>query len=152
MEIDSKSQNPNSSGRVMALDLGDKRIGIAVSDLTRSIARPLAVILRRSRRADFEKIMRLIGEQDVRLVIVGLPILPSGEEGSRARWTTDYSQDLARHVDVNVQLWDESFSTADANEILRLQGKDPRRHRDRIDAIAAAVILQSYLRSQSVED
>ena len=58
MDIDSKSQNPNSSGRVMALDLGDKRIGIAVSDLTRSIARPLTVILRKSRRADFEKIMQ----------------------------------------------------------------------------------------------
>ncbi len=152
MEIEAESQNPSSSGRVMALDLGDKRIGIAVSDLTRSIARPLTVILRKSRRADFEKIMQLIGKQDVQLVIVGLPTLPSGEEGSRARWTTDYSQDLARHVDVSVQLWDESFSTADAIEILRLQGKDPRRHRDRIDAIAAAVILQSYLRSQSVED
>lgn len=132
----------------MALDLGDKRIGIAVSDLTRSIARPLTVISRQSRSADFEKIAQLISEQEVQIVIVGLPTLLSGEEGSRARWTRDYTADLSSHVDASVQLWDESFSTADAHEILRQQGKDPKRHRDRIDAIAAAVILQSYLQSQ----
>jgi putative Holliday junction resolvase len=152
MDNDSKSQISKSSGRILALDLGDKRIGVAVSDLTRSIARPLTVILRKSRRADFEKIIRLVGEQKVQLVIVGLPTLPSGEEGSRAKWTNDYAHDLAGHVGVRVQLWDESFSTVDAHEILRLQGKDPRRHRDRIDAIAAAVILQSYLRSQNGAD
>lgn len=148
MEIDPIAQE--SVERTMALDLGDKRIGIAISDSTKTVARPLKVIERGSRRADFEKIADLIDSNRVNLLIVGLPISLSGSEGSRAAWTRDYSRDLAEHVHVEVILWDESFSTADAKTSLRKQGKDPKRFRDRIDAVAAAFILQSYLDGQTI--
>lgn len=129
----------------MALDLGDKRIGVALSDPTRSIASGLCVVKRTSRQADFDKIGRLALENDVVEIIVGLPTLPSGGEGSRAKWTRDYAADLAKATGITVRLWDESLTSVDASESLRDRGVGTRRRRDNIDSVAAAFILQSYL-------
>ena len=132
-------------GRVMALDLGEKRIGVALSDSSRMIARSFTVLKRRSRLMDFESIGRIIDEQGVSLLIVGLPSLPSGGEGRMAAWVRDYAADLSKHVGVEVRLWDESFSTVDAEESLKVRGVSAGRRREQIDAVAAAFILQSFL-------
>ena len=137
--------------RLLALDLGDKRIGVAVSDTTAAIARPLTVIRRESRRSDFQKIGNLVKENEAAEIVVGLPLTLSGIESSRTEWTRDYARDLGDKLNLDIILWDESFSTADAIENLRDQGKDPKRYRNKIDAIAAAYILQSYLDSQATE-
>lgn len=134
-----------TGGRVMALDLGEKRIGVALSDESRMIARSFSVLKRSSRLMDFERIGRIIDEQGVSLLIVGLPSLPSGGEGKMAAWVRDYAADLSKYVDVEIRLWDESFSTADAEASLRERGVRASRHRGQIDAIAAAFILQSFL-------
>lgn len=135
--------------RYLALDLGDRRIGVAISDQIGMLARPLEVMARTSRAADYAHIAELVQEHGIDLVVVGLPLNMDGSEGSRAAWARDYGAELAETVGVPVALWDERLSTEEAEEILRAQGKRPREHQDWIDAIAAAVILQSYLDGQT---
>jgi putative Holliday junction resolvase len=129
----------------MALDLGEKRIGVAVSDETGLVARSHTVFKRTSRLADFEKIGRIIDQEAVTLLIIGLPVLLSGEEGSKAAWVRDYGADLAQRLDIDIEFWDESLSTVDAEDSLRERGIHGRKRRSRVDAVAAAFILQSYL-------
>ncbi len=129
----------------MAIDLGEKRIGIALSDPTRMIAAGYGFINRSSRKSDFEQIGQIVQEKNVFQIIVGLPTLPSGKEGSRAAWARDYASDLASSIGIDVNLWDESFTTIDAEASLRSRGISKDRRRDKIDAVAAAFILQSYL-------
>ncbi|MCZ2114797.1 MAG: Holliday junction resolvase RuvX [Anaerolineae bacterium] len=132
-------------GRVMALDLGEKRIGIAISDPTRTIASPHLVLNRKSRADDFARYNILIENQAVTLVVVGLPITLGGEEGQRAAWVRDYAEDLGRNIDVPIVYWDESLTTVAATEALHAQGRRGRKLKERLDAVAAALILQSYL-------
>jgi putative Holliday junction resolvase len=139
------SGSSQPKNRILALDLGEKRIGVALSDETRTIARSYAIIKRTSRSADFDKIGQMIEEHDVNLLVVGLPTLASGEEGSKAAWARSYAQDLAIQCHIRVELWDESFSTVDAIKSLRERNVSSGRQRKRIDAVAAAFILQSYM-------
>jgi putative Holliday junction resolvase len=143
-----RKRNSDSSqlkNRILALDLGEKRIGVALSDETRTIARSYTVFKRTSRSADFNKIGQMIEEHNINLLVVGLPTLPSGEEGSKAAWARSYAQDLAIQCHISVELWDESFSTVDAINSLRERHVSASRKRKRIDAVAAAFILQSYM-------
>jgi putative Holliday junction resolvase len=144
-----QEHSPTPGGRIIALDLGEKRIGVAISDEGRTLARSLTVLKRKSRLEDFERIGRLAGESSVALLLVGLPLLPSGEEGEKAAWVRDYSADLARHLALPVELWDESYTTVRAEASLRERGIHGKRRRQRVDAAAAAFILQSYLDAQA---
>ena len=143
------SETDNAKGRILALDLGEKRIGVAVSDETRTIARPLTVLKRQSRLTDFESIHGLIDKYAATLLIVGLPLLASGEEGDKAAWVRDYATDLQRRLGLTLRFWDESFTTVEAEASLRERGIRGRRARQQIDAVAAAFILQSYLDAMS---
>ncbi|MGC9400488.1 MAG: Holliday junction resolvase RuvX [Anaerolineae bacterium] len=131
--------------RYLALDLGERRIGLAISDATGLLARPLTVLKRASRAADFAHIARLIEEHEVDALVVGLPLNMDDTEGPQAAWARDYSAALARAVERPVHLWDERLSTEKAQEIIHQQGKTVRQTKDRIDAVAAAVILQDFL-------
>jgi putative holliday junction resolvase len=138
----------DTRGKVMALDLGEKRIGVALSDTTRTIASPYSVINRKSRAEDIERYRRLISEQEVGLLVIGLPIPLSGVEGQRAAWVRDYGEECARHLPVAVEYWDESLTTKEAEASLREQGRRGKKIKDRVDAVAAALILQAYLDAQ----
>jgi putative Holliday junction resolvase len=138
--------------RVLALDLGEKRIGLAVSDEGRLLARSLTVLKRKSRDKDFERIGRIAGEQGVALVVVGLPVLNSGQEGDQAAWVRDYSADLERSLALPVVLWDEGYTTVQAEASLRERGIHGQRRRQRVDAAAAAFILQSFLDARAAGD
>jgi len=140
-------QDPISElpGRVMALDVGDRRVGVAVSDPTGTLATPHTVIQRRSKAEDFATVARLAAELDVELVVVGLPLTLDGEIGPQARRVTRYTQALAETIDVPVEFHDERYSTVTADELLM---ESSRKRRVPIDAAAAAVILQDYLESQ----
>ena len=135
-------------GRVMALDLGEKRIGVALSDPTRTIASAHSVLTRKSRLEDVARYTHLIAENSVTLLVVGLPITLGGREGERAAWVRDYAADLAERLPVPIAFWDESLSTVEAQAALRAQGRRGKKLRERVDAVAAAVILQSYLDAQ----
>lgn len=132
-------------GRLLALDIGERRIGVAVSDPTGTLARPLTAITRASRLADFEAVERLIEEYAIEQVIVGMPLSLNGTEGPQARQTRRYSDKMAQAISAPVQFWDERYSSKAASEILRKRGKRQNRARGTLDAAAAAVVLQSYL-------
>ena len=134
-----------SSKRVMALDIGERRIGVAVSDPSGTLARPHAVIQRRSKVMDFAAVARLVAELEVERVVVGLPLSLNGEIGPQARRVTRYAQALAQALEVPVELYDERYSTVTADALLAETG---RKRRVPIDAAAAAVILQDYLESR----
>jgi putative Holliday junction resolvase len=137
--------------RILGLDPGERRIGIAISDPTGTLAHPLQTLVRRSREEDFAAIAALVAEHDVELVVVGWPLSLDGTEGPQARRVARYTDALAACLPVPVVSWDERFTTAAADEILRqIRGRKGRRRaraRGQVDAIAAAVILQSYLDS-----
>lgn len=129
--------------RYLALDLGDRRIGVALSDPTGLLARPFMTLRRASRVEDFARIGALVAEQQVATVVVGLPLNLDGSDSQQTAWVRDYSAALAAALPVPVLLWDERLTSVEAAERLRARGKRPARQE--LDAAAAAVILQSYL-------
>ena len=141
-------------GRILALDVGERRIGLAISDETQTLARSLTVLQRRSKAQDFEALARLVREQDVRAIVVGLPLSLDGSEGPQARrirrYATALSEALVAHGLVTpVIFYDESLSTVTASQLMIASGRKRRDRRDHIDAVAAAVILQDYLDTRS---
>jgi putative Holliday junction resolvase len=132
-------------GKLLALDVGERRVGVAVCDAFGMLARPLVTIVRRSKRQDFERIERLVQEHGAEAVLVGHPINMDGSEGPQARHTSRYASALGRAISVPVLLWDERLSSEEAR--LRLREAGNRRQGQPIDAAAAAVFLQEYLDS-----
>jgi len=142
------------AGRILALDVGERRIGVAISDETRTLARSLMVLNRRSREKDSDVLARLILEQSAVMVVIGLPLVADGSEGSQAQRIRRYAQGLqnalaVREVRLPIVFHDESFSTVDATQAMIQGGRKRRQRRQRLDAVAAAVILQSYLDQHS---
>jgi len=136
------------SGRLLALDVGDRRVGVAVSDLSGRLARPLTIIVRRSKREDFAKIARLVEEQKATGLVVGYPLNMDDSIGPQARRVQRYAAALGRAVPVPVILWDERLSSEEAADRLRAAAGGRRRRRKYLDDVAAAVILQEYLNAQ----
>jgi len=134
--------------RILALDVGDKRIGVAISDPSQIIARSLKVIQRGSRQGDFAAVARLIEEYEVERVVVGHPRSLDGTIGEQAEKVEHYAAGLAEVLTVPVLLWDERFSTVSAERLMREAGSRGKKRRERVDAVAAAVILQDYLDSR----
>ena len=138
--------------RILALDVGERRVGIAISDPGGTLARPLQTLVRGSREDDFAAIATLVAEHDVALVVVGRPLSLDGTEGPQARQIARYADALAARLPVPIVPWDERFTTVAADEIIRQIRKGKKRRapaEGEVEAIAAAVILQSYLDSQN---
>lgn len=134
------------TGRVLALDWGSRRFGVALSDPTQLIAQPLATLTRRAgRRAPIAEILDLIVHHDVTLVVVGLPLGPDGEEGEAAAGARALGEAVARRSGLPVTYWDERLSTAAALRAARAAGVSDRESRARIDQMAAVQILQHFL-------
>ena len=136
------------SGKLLALDVGLARIGVATCDPLRLAARPLHVIHRRSRREDFERLAQLVREQEAVAVVVGLPLNMDGSKGSQAQTVRKWAERLAHALRAlgalrPVIFWDERLSTYDAQQIMA--DSDMKMEED---AAAAAVILQRYLEAQ----
>jgi len=131
--------------RVLCLDLGEERIGVALSDEEGMLARPLEVLRRRSKQEDSQAIAALIEQWHVERLVIGLPLTLEGEMGPQARRVRRYGRGLARLLATPIEFEDERYSTADALVIMRTTGGPRNKQRDRVDAVAAAVILQGYL-------
>jgi putative Holliday junction resolvase len=134
----------NEHSRYLGLDVGDRRIGVAVSDPTGSLARPVETYNRRGSTVDVEHIVDLAGEYETVKVVVGLPKNMNGTEGPQAEKTRDFATALSERG-LEVDLWDERLSTVEASRRLIEQRRRGRRLQDRLDSEAAAVILQTYL-------
>ena len=130
--------------RIMGLDIGDKRIGVALSDPGGILASPLTIIERSEPRQEFEAIADIVNQQEVAHVIVGLPRSMDGTIGSQVHKVQDFVQELCRFIDVPVEFRDERLTTVSARRLMK-SGSRKSRKKVRYDAAAAAVILQSYL-------
>jgi putative Holliday junction resolvase len=126
----------------MALDIGERRIGIAVSD-SGIFATPHSVLHRRSKKEDFARLKRIIDELKIERLIIGLPYSLSGPEkmGPQARRIRRYTEALTKTVTIPIEYFDESYSTVDARAYLAATGQK----KVPVDAAAATVILQNYL-------
>jgi putative Holliday junction resolvase len=134
--------------RILAVDHGEKRIGLALSDPTATLASPLKVIEHVSRAVDAAQVAALAVEHEAVLIIVGQSFDEEGRPNAAGRRAARFAEALRAQTSIPVELWDESLSTQDAREI-RLRSGAPRKHRGgHLDDLAAAVILQSYLDSQ----
>ena len=139
--------------KLLALDVGERRIGVAVSDEMGWAAAPLTTIRRASKVEDFTRIAGLVREQQAQGVVIGHPLNRDGSAGPQARRVEKYAQalDLALHGDgleVPVILWDEYLSTRQAEEALAGAGRRSRVRRAGLDAAAAAIILNEYLEAR----
>jgi putative holliday junction resolvase len=135
-------------GRVLGIDAGERRVGVAISDELRLLARPLCVLDRaRGLAPVLDTLIEVAQREGVFQMVVGLPLNADGSQGQQARRAQDFARVAERVVGVPVEMWDERLSTQAAEAIVRTQGRNTRRVRQRgeLDAIAAAVILQDYL-------
>jgi putative Holliday junction resolvase len=138
-------------GRVLGIDAGERRIGLALSDELRMLARPLRVLHRDHGLAPvLDEIQAIATAESVAQVVVGWPINADGSIGRQARRAAEFARTAQRVLGLPVQLWDERLSTQEARAMLRAQGGRARvRSRGEVDAVAAAVMLQDYLDAQS---
>ena len=132
--------------RVLALDLGTKRVGVAVSDATGVLATPLTTIIRTGdRQGEHRQVARLVLDEEAVLVIVGLPLNMDGSRGPAARAAEEEAAALAAVLPVPVQLLDERLTTVAADRVLLGQGKRAPARRRVVDRTAAAILLQGWL-------
>ena len=132
--------------RALGVDLGEKRIGIAVSDSKGKVATPLQVIIRsKSIKQDHKKICDLVDEWEADIVVVGMPYSLNGSKGLAAKTVEKEVKELSSALEVPVATQDERLTTAMAAKELAIQGLDSKKQRKVIDQVAASVILQSWL-------
>lgn len=137
--------------RTMAFDYGERRIGVAISDPTRTIATPLTTLQRRAgKRPPWAEITKLVQEQEADEAVVGLPLDLEGEEGAWAAEVRAFGDDLARRTGLPVHWMDERLSSVRAESVVRGMGlkKSAREEKERVDATAAAIILEGWLALQ----
>ena len=130
---------------VIALDVGDRRIGVAASDPTGFLASPVTTIERRDETSDVEAVLQTAAQYHASKIVVGMPLTLAGEKGAQARKVEDFIESLTGQSTVPVTVIDERLSSVEAERLLRASGKKPSKDRALVDAAAATVILQSYL-------
>jgi putative Holliday junction resolvase len=136
--------------RVMGLDVGDKTIGIAISDELGLTAQGYPTVIRRSWRSDLDALKVLAAEGRVELVIVGHPLNMDGTEGPRAKITREFLERSERELGIPHRLWDERLSSAEAERVLLSADVSRSKRKEVIDMLAAQVILQSWLEATRI--
>lgn len=131
--------------KVLAIDYGDARTGIAVSDLTGSIVGYTDVIHSWNREKTLAEIVRLVREQGAQTVVMGFPRNMDGSEGPRAELYRAFAAKLEAALGMPVRLWDERRSTVEAHNILTQTGYHGKKRKNTVDAVAASLILEGYL-------
>ncbi len=133
--------------RILAVDHGEKRIGLAISDETATLASPLQIIAHVSRAIDAAQVAEIAAQHGARLILVGQSFDEDGNPSPAGRRAARFAEELRKQTALPVQLWDEAFSTQDARAARIHLGVSRKRRAGHQDALAAAFILQSYLDS-----
>ncbi len=136
-------------GRVVGIDFGRVRIGIAISDPDRTIASPYENYTRRGPQRDAQRFRRLAEDERIALWVVGLPVHLDGRESELSHEARDFGNWLAEATGVPVEFFDERFSTSEAHELMKDAGVTHKRRKRRLDMLAAQVMLATYLESRS---
>lgn len=139
----------NSADRILAIDYGSRRMGLAVSDALGITAQGLETLERKNKRSDFARLERTIREYQVTEIVLGNPLRMSGEEGTQSRKVAEFAEELRRHFELPVHLWDERLTSSEANRLLREAEVSLHRRTQAVDRMAATLILQSFLQARS---
>ncbi|HPP07320.1 MAG TPA: Holliday junction resolvase RuvX [Syntrophorhabdaceae bacterium] len=131
--------------RILCLDVGEKRIGISLSDPTGSIAQGLFVLQRVSLKRDLEQLEKILKNYEIGELVVGLPKDLNGSIGKKAKDVLDFVDSLKRRINIPVTLWDERFTTNEAHRIFSMAGMAQKKRKPFIDIMSAQIILQGYL-------
>ena len=131
--------------KIMAIDYGDARTGVAISDLMCSIVGSSTVVPSRNREKAVADIVRLCKENSVGVIVVGLPRNMDGSEGPRAQLCREFAQILGEATGVEIVMWDERRTTVEAHNILSAHNYHGKKRKDTVDAVAASLILEGYL-------
>lgn len=131
--------------RILGLDVGDKTIGVAVSDQLGWTAQGVEVIRRKNRSADLASLQRIVSEYNIEEIVVGLPKNMNGTIGERGELSMAFAEQLSKQFDIPVHLWDERLTTVAANRTLLEADLSRKKRRQVIDQIAAVLILQGYI-------
>ena len=136
------------AGRILAIDWGARRMGLAVSDPLGLTAQGLPTLERRNERSDLSYLMSLLQRYEVSLIVLGNPLNMDGTEGSQSAKARQFAAELSRSLKIEVRLWDERLTTVQAHRVLQESGmKQPRRVQE-VDRLAAVLLLQNFLESQ----
>ena len=138
---------PSPKPRILALDLGKRRIGMAVSDPLGITAQGLPNLERTTKRADLAALARQAEAHDVALILIGNPLHMSGQEGRQSAWAREFAEELAARAGRPVRLWDERLTTVEASRVLRSSGISIAKRARAVDRLSAVILLQSYLDS-----
>lgn len=133
--------------RIMGIDYGDARTGVALSDLLCSIVGSTTVIPSRNREKALADIVRIAKEQEVGTIVVGLPRNMNGTEGHRADLCREFAQLLGQATGLEIIMWDERRTTVEAHNILSQHNYHGQKRKNTVDAVAASLILEGYLNS-----
>lgn len=140
-----KGKSDASRGRVLGLDVGSRRIGIAVSDPLGITAQGLETLQRRNKRHDLAELERVIREYAVQEIVVGLPLRMSGAEGTQSEKMQRFAEDLRKRFRLPVHLWDERLTSAEANRLLWETDLSIEKRAKAVDRMAAVLILQGWM-------
>jgi putative holliday junction resolvase len=135
-------------GRILAIDYGARRMGLAVSDPLGITAQGLETLERKNKRSDFGRLERLLREYQVREIVLGYPLRMSGQEGTQSQKVAEFAEELRRRFALPVHLWDERLTSAEANRLLREAELSIQKRAQAVDRMAATLILQSWLQSR----
>jgi putative Holliday junction resolvase len=137
----------SANARILALDVGKRRIGVAISDELGLTAQGLETIERTNSREDFAVLARLAAARGARLILIGNPVQMNGVEGKQASWVRHFAEGLAARSGLPTRFWDERLTTVEAGRVLRSSGIGIQKRARAVDRLSAVILLQSYLDS-----
>ncbi|MGI8991258.1 MAG: Holliday junction resolvase RuvX [Bryobacteraceae bacterium] len=133
--------------RILALDLGARRIGLAVSDELGITAQGLETLLRKNKRADFAALSAIAAQKRIRLILLGNPLRMNGDAGTQAQRALEFAEALRHRTGIEVRLWDERLTSVEAERVLQGSGIANDKRKAAIDRLSAVILLQNYLDS-----
>lgn len=134
-----------TSGRVLALDFGKRRIGLAISDELGITAQGIPTFYRTTLREDLRLLVQLIHERQVTQLLMGLPLHMSGREGRQVVWVKEFGDRLAAESGVPIEYWDERLTSVEANRVLKQSGVSIQKRARAVDQLSAVILLESFL-------
>lgn len=138
-------------GRILALDYGTHRIGLAVSDPLGITAQGLPTLLRKNKRTDLAYLRDIVAQNEIREIVVGLPLRLSGAESSSTEKAREFAEMLKKEFSLPVHLWDERFTSVEANRVLRESEMSIKKRGEAVDRLSAVLILQAFLQRREYD-
>ncbi|HEY6307590.1 MAG TPA: Holliday junction resolvase RuvX [Candidatus Angelobacter sp.] len=139
----------DTPSRILAIDYGSRRMGLAVSDLLGITAQGIDTLERKNKRSDFARLERILREYQIREIVLGYPLRMSGQEGTQSQKVAEFAEMLRQKFQLPVHLWDERLTSAEANRVLREADLSIRKRAQAVDRMAAVLILQAFLQARS---